>query len=72
MGLAIPLEQFSFLLDRPPPIGIRFDPRLEDDPGTWQFELVRPGPDHMMAMGVRRGSRPDLRIRIRRTVPLLD
>jgi 4'-phosphopantetheinyl transferase len=72
MGLALPLEQFSFELDRTPPIGIAFDPRLDDDPSRWQFELMRPSPDHMMALGVDRGPGADLAIQVAWTVPLLD
>ena len=69
MGLALPLDQFSFLLDGGPPIGIAFDPRLEDHPGDWQFDLRRPTPDHVLAVGVRRGPGPDLAIRVERIVP---
>lgn len=72
MGLALPLEQFSFLLDGTPQIGISFDPCLVDDASRWQFELMRPTPDHMMAVGVDRGPGADLAVRVRRTVPLLD
>jgi 4'-phosphopantetheinyl transferase len=72
MGLALPLEQFSFELDRTPPIGIAFDPRLGDDPRRWQFEQMRPTPDHMLALGVDRGPGTDLPIQVGWTVPLLD
>ena len=71
MGLALPLDQFSFLLDGGPPIGIAFDPRLGDDEHLWQFELRRPTEGHMLAIGVRRGRGPDLDVRITRTIPLL-
>ena len=72
MGLALPLDQFSLLLDDAPPIGIAFDARLADDPAEWQFDLLRPTPDHLLAIGVRRGRGPDLDVRVRRTVPLLE
>lgn len=72
MGLALPLAQFSFLLDGRPGIGVVFDKRLEDDARHWQFELMRPTPDHMLALGVQRGPGADLDIQVMRTVPLLS
>lgn len=69
MGLALPLDQFSFLLESGPPIGIEFDPGLQDDPGDWQFDLRRPTPEHMLAVGVRRGTGRDLAIRVRSVIP---
>ncbi|WP_437302746.1 4'-phosphopantetheinyl transferase family protein [Sorangium sp. So ce388] len=72
MGLAIPLDHFSFHLDDGPEIGISFDPRLEDDRAAWQFALYRPSPRHMMAAAVRKGADPPLSIELRETVPLLD
>lgn len=70
MGLAIPLDQFSFLLDRPS-IHIAFDPRLDDDASTWQFQQFGWSPRHRAAAAVRRGAGPDLRFVDRRTVPLV-
>ncbi|MEZ4443153.1 MAG: 4'-phosphopantetheinyl transferase superfamily protein [Polyangiaceae bacterium] len=63
MGLAIPLDQFSFLLDEGPEIGIAFDPRLEDDPSRWRFFLHQASPRHQLAVGVDSGgARPELRL----------
>lgn len=70
MGLAIPLARFWFDVGAPERIGIAFDPRLEDDPAEWQFELHRPSARHRLAVGVRRGRAPDLRIAVRETTPL--
>jgi 4'-phosphopantetheinyl transferase len=70
MGLAIPLDQFSFLLDEPPPIRVAFDPRLGDDAAAWQFEQIAISPRHAAAVAVRRGAGPELRVSARRTVPL--
>jgi 4'-phosphopantetheinyl transferase len=72
MGLSIPLDQFSFLLDPGEPIRIAFDPRLEDDPATWQFAQFPLSPAHRTSAAVRRGKGPDLRFVVRRTVPLID
>ena len=71
MGLAIPLDQFSFSLDDGPRIGVAFDPALGDDASTWQFEQFALSPRHRTSAAVRRGPGPDLRFVVRRTVPLL-
>jgi 4'-phosphopantetheinyl transferase len=52
LGLALPLEQFSFLLEDAPPIRIAFDPRLTDDPDRWRFAQFSASPCHMVAVGV--------------------
>jgi 4'-phosphopantetheinyl transferase len=70
MGLAIPLDQFSFLLDEAPPIRIAFDPRLGDDERAWQFEQFSLSARHKTAAAVRRGAGPDVRFVVRETVPL--
>jgi 4'-phosphopantetheinyl transferase len=70
MGLAIPLDQFSFLLDEAPPIRIAFDPRLGDDEAAWQFEPFALSAKHRTAVAVRRGTGPDVRFVVRETVPL--
>jgi 4'-phosphopantetheinyl transferase len=72
MGLAIPLDHFSFLLDPEPgaPVAIRFDPQLPDDPASWQFARFDLTPRHHTAAAVRRGAESDLRFVVRRTVPL--
>lgn len=71
MGLALPLDQFSFHLDEGPEIRISFDPRLVDDPESWQFSLYRPSGRHMMAAAIRKGrGRPPLSIELREVVPL--
>jgi 4'-phosphopantetheinyl transferase len=70
MGLAIPLDQFSFLLDDAPPIRIAFEPELGDDASTWQFEQFHLSPHHKTAAAVRRGVAPNVRFVVRETVPL--
>lgn len=72
MGISLPLEQFSFLLDTNQPVRIAFDPRLADDPASWQFQQFRPTPRHQMAVAIRRKNEPDLAIRIKQTVPLVS
>ena len=51
LGLALPLDQFSFLLDAGPGVGVAFDPRLQDDAGRWRFALLRSGARHFVAVG---------------------
>src|SRR6185503_2215825 len=72
MGLAIPLDHFSFVIEPGAPIGIAFDPRLPDDPSTWQFAQLRPTARHVISVAVRRAGEPDLRLVVRRTIPLLQ
>ena len=71
MGLAIPLDHFSFQLKAGSPIGITFDPRLEDDPTSWQFEQLRPTETHLVSLAIRRRDEPDVRVVVRRVTPLL-
>lgn len=71
MGLSIPLDQFSYLIDSPRPIKIAFDPRLRDDPATWQFLRFRPTRRHRVAAAIRCGSEPPLRVVLRKTAPLV-
>ena len=71
MGLAIPLDHFSFLLSAGQSIGIAFDPRLDDDPSSWQFEQIRPTPNHLVSAAIRRKNEADLRLVVRLVTPLL-
>ena len=71
MGLAIPLDHFSFLLSPGRPIGIAFDPQLDDDPTSWQFEQIRPTPTHLISAAIRRKNEADLRLVVRRVTPLV-
>src|SRR5262249_9146552 len=54
LGLAFPLQQFSFLqLESPEPI-ITFSPPFVDDSRGWQFFAVDDlSPEHQIAVGVR-------------------
>jgi len=72
MGLALSLRKFFFELERDRPIRICFDPSLDDDPQSWQFALFRPQPQHVLALGIRRGNGADLQVRVRETVPLRE
>lgn len=70
MGLAIPLDQFSFHLTPGQPVRISFDPQLQDDPASWQFLQQQPLPDHKAAVAIRRGAgKPDFTVTTRWVVP---
>lgn len=68
LGLSLPLQRFSFELEGG--IRIRFDPELPDDPRSWQFALLRPGPRHVLAASIRRPPGADVKIETRETLPL--
>lgn len=63
LGLAIPLDQFSFVLEDP--IRIETDARLNDEPKLWQFARVPIGGPHALAYAIRRGDKPDLSVSLR-------
>ena len=75
LGLSIPLDQFSFTLDpvseveKQLPIRISFSPSLGDNAKDWQFQLFAPSERHLMAVSLRRGDGPDLRVRVMETIP---
>lgn len=67
-GLALPLADFAFTLNPPHPPTIRFEPTLDDDPGSWQFTQAWITPVHRFALAVRRDG-ADLPVRLREAVP---
>jgi 4'-phosphopantetheinyl transferase len=72
IGLSMPLDRFSFHLERGYPIRISFGSEVAGDPATWQFAQFRLTSRHIVAVSIRRPRDPDLRIELRKTVPLLD
>ena len=71
LGLALPLGQFTFRLQRDASPTIEFDPELDDDPATWQFAQFRPTSAHRMAVAVRRMG-ADVPIVVSDVVPEVD
>jgi 4'-phosphopantetheinyl transferase len=59
-GLSIPLDHAAFRFDQRNTIEVHFAPELEDAEGEWQFEVLRPLRDYLLAAAIRRGapSRP--------------
>jgi 4'-phosphopantetheinyl transferase len=70
MGLAIPLDQFSFELMPGQYPRISFDARLRDEPEAWQFRQHRPSARHQVALAVQRPRERPLQVRYQRLVPL--
>lgn len=63
MGLAIPLDHFSYQLDESDQIrGISFVPERDDDPRAWQFAQFELGSRHLVALAIRRGEGADVRL----------
>jgi len=66
LGLAIPLDQFSFLLseddDR---IGLIVDARQGEQSGVWQCARIPVPAPHAMAIVIRRGDAPDFLLKMR-------
>ncbi len=50
MGLALPLDRFSFGFPNPAGTTIRFEPGLVDDPGRWRFWQLKPDAHHRVAI----------------------
>lgn len=71
LGLALPLDQFSFVLDDQSEIGITFAPQLDDEATAWRFALIDAPPRHLIAVGVKSDGVP-LSLRAASIVPLRD
>lgn len=69
MGLALPLDQFTFSVRGETEVQVGFEPSLADDPSVWQFRLHAPTADHRLALAVRCGVIADFRVHIERIVP---
>ncbi len=68
LGLALPLEKFSYHLGQPE-ITISFAPDLDDDPSQWQFAQFEPGPRHLISCAVRRPVGSAVRFRFASVLP---
>jgi 4'-phosphopantetheinyl transferase len=69
MGLSLALDQFSFDIVPGKSIRINFAKMDPDGAAAWQFELLRPGDRHSMAVAIHKGSGPDWPIRTIQTIP---
>jgi 4'-phosphopantetheinyl transferase len=50
MGVSIPLQKFSFRLERDGLVDLEIAPELGDDPKRWQFWQMRPAHEHVLAV----------------------
>lgn len=71
LGLAIPLEEFSFRFDGRK-IHISFSPQRNDSPERWRFWQIRPTPSHKLALAITGKEMDGYRVICRRGIPLRD
>ena len=78
LGLAIPLDHFSFTIgvaDAPfsnSNIDLGFAPERQDTPAHWQSWLFYPNARHRIALSLRNPARPDCRLQWFASVPLIS
>jgi 4'-phosphopantetheinyl transferase len=64
MGLSLPLDKFSFQLQRDGAVEFEVDPRLDDTSQRWQFFQLRPRQQYILALCIeRRAISPQLVVR---------
>jgi 4'-phosphopantetheinyl transferase len=68
LGLALPLDGFTMLVDDAGPPRIRFAPSIPDDAASWQFAHFMSTPAHRLAVAARRRA-GDWRISLREFIP---
>ena len=71
-GLSLPFNEITFDLDAPQPIRAVIDPRLDPDHARWCFELVRPTPEHQLAVAYEAGPSGRGEVRLEWVVPLAE
>lgn len=66
LGLAIPLQKFSFSYADSGEIFVAFEKQLGDDPNAWQFWQKNLDQNYMLAVANMRGkNQPDLQLDLR-------
>lgn len=53
MGLAIPLNQFSFLFHDDTQFSVQFDPQLQDEPAAWHFWQLATGTTFQLSLALK-------------------
>jgi 4'-phosphopantetheinyl transferase len=71
LGLAAPLDEFSFHLSHGAPPAISFGD-VHDDAASWQFALHTPAPNCRLAVAVRREPEANIQFEFTRVVPAAD
>lgn len=69
MGLAIPLDQFSFTFPGDDGIRIGFHEMIQDTPDNWRFWLFKPTEEHRLTICVNYMQQKHERIVMRKVVP---
>lgn len=73
MGLALPLDGFSYELDKASDrVGIHFAASISDQPEDWSFALLRASPRHLLSVAAKHPNAGPPRLFARVTVPLVD
>ena len=70
MGLALPLDKFSFHYPGDHEVEIAIQPELGDDSARWQFWQFRPVPEYLTAICAERAGGQSLNLVVRRTIPM--
>lgn len=70
MGLALPLDKFSFHYPGHHEVEIAIQPELEDDSARWQLWQFRPMPEYLTAICAERARGESLKLVVRRTIPM--
>jgi 4'-phosphopantetheinyl transferase len=60
--LALPARKLACEITPGGRIDLTFEPELEDQAEEWQLALLAPTAEHRLAVAIRRGGRPDLRL----------
>jgi 4'-phosphopantetheinyl transferase len=68
LGLTLPLDGFTMLVEDAGPPRIRFAPSIPDDAASWQFAQFMPTPVHRLAVAARRHA-ADWRFSFREFIP---
>ncbi len=64
-GFSIPLEKFSFSIDKGKKIHVGFHSDMREDADAWQFALQYPSKQHILALALRRNHQDDLPVVVR-------
>lgn len=70
LGLSLPLNQFSFVIDGQQPIKVEFDQYLNDDASLWQFWQFYPSEQHIAAVALKSDSRIRFKLEMHKVIPL--
>jgi len=71
MGLALPLDKFSFHYPNDHAVKIAIDAELADDPARWQFWQFQPAPEYLAAICAERVASQSPSVIVRQAIPML-